>query len=313
MSGSALRRVTAMALAVAGLGVLGVLAPLATAPAQAAQYRYWTYWWGAGSGWQYASLGPAYDSARIGNGFVLGWRFGVTGPNGGGSSPPRHSAGYDSFHCPPTPAGQVGVALVVDFGTAADQPPGDHRPLTGAVLVSCVTLAPHSNGITALGQAGVSFLPRASDGLVCALDGYPSTECAAVVADPTPAPTRTAAPTPTRPAPNPTSPAGAGTGTTGTATGSRTTSPGSPGPAGSPSAGTPARSPGASVSASAPAVGAASPSGPSAEQTLPATSALAVAGADTTSAGTPWPVIAVLVLVAGLGAGTWWARRRSGP
>ena len=291
-------RGTAIALAVTLLGGLAILLPAAAA--QASQYRYWTYWWGHGSGWQYASLGPGYDAGRISDGFVLGWRFGTTGANGGGASPPRHSASYASFRCPTAPAGQIGVALVVDFGTAADQPPGDHRPLTGSVVATCVTITPHSSGATVLSAARINVTTRA-DNLVCSLDGYPRTECAALVADPAPTPTRPAAPTRT-------SSASAGAGTTGTPAPTRTSTDTSP-------SATPGKAATPSRSATAPA-SSPSPTGTSAvvvvpEQTLPAAPAGALAAQTQSGAGSPWPVTGVLLVLAALGGGTWWTRRRS--
>lgn len=281
-------RVTAMTLALTLLTGLVALLPAATA--HAAQYRYWTYWWGTGSGWQYASLGPSYDRGRIKDRSVVGWRFGTTGPNGGGASPPRRSA---SFSCPAAQPGQISVELIVDFGTAADAPPGDHRPLSNAVQVSCVQLPDGSNGVAVLNTANIS-VRASSDGLVCGLAGYPSTECAALVADPAPA---AAKPTPARSTPAP-----AATGTT--AASPRPTAH-SPSPATTtapthsptPSAGTPA--------ATGTTVGVVLP-----EQTLPAAPAGALStAASSESSGSPWPVVGVALLLAALGGGIWWRRR----
>lgn len=279
-------RVTALALALTLLAGLAALVP-ATA-AHAAQYRYWTYWWGSGAGWQYASLGPSYDNGRIQDGLVVGWHFGTTGPNGGGAQPPRHSA---AVSCPKAPTGQVSIGLVVDFGTSADTPPGDHRPLANAVQVSCVAVSRGSNGAAVLAAAGIDIRWRASDGLVCGLGGYPSTECPALVADP--APTRTPAPS--------------GTHTTAAVTGPGTAT---ATPSGhSPSASRPPSPP------PAPAVAGSSPAGAAVgvilpEQTLPAAPAGALAAQAPSSTGSPWPIAVVGLVLAALGAGTWWTRRR---
>ena len=287
-----------MTLAVTLLGGLAFLLPAATA--QASQYRYWTYWWGRESGWQYASLGPAYDAGRISDGFVLGWRFGTTGANGGGASPPRHSGSYASFHCPKTPAGQLGVALVIDFGTVADVPPGDTRPLANSVIATCVVVPRPSSGANVLGLAGISVRAR-SDGLVCGLDGYPRAECAALVADPAPTPTRGPAPAKTTSAP-------VGAGSTGT-----------PAPTHPPVGTSPLATSGKAATPSrsgAPRAASLSPTGTAAgvvapQQTLPAAPAGALAAQQQSSSGSPWPVAGVLLVMAAVGGGTWWTRRRS--
>lgn len=163
---------TALALTLTAVGAVLLTSPAASA----AQFRYWTYWWGTGAGWRYASLGPSYDSAHLSDQAVLGWRFGVTGPNGGGADPPRQAGSYSALGCSSNPkSGTVRVALVVDFGTAADVPPGDTRPLANAVDVQCVQVPVGSNGAQVLAAAGIAVRWRASDGLVCGLDGYPST------------------------------------------------------------------------------------------------------------------------------------------
>ncbi|MEO6822150.1 MAG: hypothetical protein ABI468_06750, partial [Candidatus Nanopelagicales bacterium] len=90
-----------MTLAVTLLGGLAFLLPAATA--QASQYRYWTYWWGTGSDWRYASLGPSFDAPHLGDQSVVGWRFGTTGPNGGGAAPPRQSGSYTALGCSAQP------------------------------------------------------------------------------------------------------------------------------------------------------------------------------------------------------------------
>lgn len=288
MSASRARR----ALAVTLLTGLAILLPATTA--QASQFRYWTYWWGTGSAWRYASLGPSFDAPHLTDESVLGWRFGVTGPNGGGAEPPRQSGSYTVLGCSAAPvSGSLRIALVVDFGAAADAPPGETRPLSNSVLVKCVVVPAGSNGAQVLGAAGINIHWRASDGLVCGLAGYPKTECAAVVADPTPTPTRR--PTPAKDT--------AGAGPTIVATPSLSATPtGSTAP--TPSAATPTA-----------ATAAASPSGTPAgvavpEQTLPAAPVGALAAAQQSSSGSPWPVAVVLLVLAALGGGTWWKRRR---
>ena len=132
--------------------VVGVLVALplalvtllaAAVPAEASTYRYWTYWWGSGTGktaagWTFAQVGPA--GHRVGDTWVLGWRFATTSTVGG--TPPRQSADFATL-CPglstPT-SGSVRVALVVDYGTTSDAPPGQAPPTTSTVRRECLTV-----------------------------------------------------------------------------------------------------------------------------------------------------------------------------
>jgi hypothetical protein len=212
------RRATATALAVAVLGVpvtLGLAVALAPA-AEASTFRYWSYWWGERPGkpsaWQYASQGPATHS--VGDTWVLGWRFATAPENG--TSAPRQSASFAAL-CPGLDApvaGSVRVALVVDYGSSADAPPGQSPPTSSTVRVECLTLptSPRVTGSSVLAAAGVPV--RTEAGLVCALDGYPKGECAPLVSAPAPSPSRTStsprpsatatAPASTRPSAKPT-------------------------------------------------------------------------------------------------------------
>ena len=218
---SSYRRTTAVAqrVATAVVGVLVavplVLAALlvAAGPAEASTYRYWTYWWGANPGkaaqsWTFAQVGPA--GHRVNDAWVLGWRF-ATSTTTTGSAPPRESSDFATL-CPSLPASVAGhdrVALVVDYGTAADAPPGQTPPSTSTARVECLTLPStpqHETGAQVLAAAGVTV--RSENGLICGLDGYPVGECAPVIPDPvatTPAPTATAAaPAATAPSTSPT-------------------------------------------------------------------------------------------------------------
>ena len=193
------RRTSAVAQRVATV-VVGVLVtvPLvlvallaAAGPAEASTYRYWTYWWGsnpgkATPGWTFAQVGPA--GHRVGDTWVLGWRF-ATSTTTTGSAKPRQSPDFATL-CPSLAepvVGQDRVALVVDYGTAADAPPGQTPPSTSTVRVECLTLSAspqHQTGAQALAAAGVTV--RSENGLICGLDGYPVDECAPVIPDPVP-------------------------------------------------------------------------------------------------------------------------------
>ncbi len=73
------------------------------------------------------------------------------------------------------PNGQKRVAVVLDFGTAAEAPRGESPP---PARVACVVVPSSANGVQVL-AAATSI--RSKDGLVCALSGYPQTECATTV------------------------------------------------------------------------------------------------------------------------------------
>jgi hypothetical protein len=309
--------------------VLAAIAPLVVlvvgaAPAEASTYRYWTYWWGAGSGgsqtgWRFAAVGPA--GHRVGDAWVLGWRFATSTTSGG--TAPRSSASFASL-CPslaaPVP-GSLRVALVVDYGTSSDAPPGQQPPTTSTVRVECTTVPTGASGVTVLNTVGVSV--RSSDGLICALDGYPVGECAPVVPDPTPSasPPHSAAPTASRPAGAAASASSAASHPASASGAARATpSPGaasSPGGSATPSRSSSGPTAGATGSltptgAPSAAAGAVTPTGAD-ESLLPAASGSPVAAASTGSAGSagPWGVLAVAVVVA-LAVGSVWWRRRSG-
>ena len=195
------------------------------------------------------------------------------------------------------------MAVVVDYGSTSDAPPGERPPGGGTVRVECVTVAAGANAVTVLTTAGVS-LRVGDNGLVCGIDGYPRTECAAIVVDPTP--TRTAV----KPSPEPSSarPAtsAAGPGATATAT----TSAARPSDSSSTRA-TAEQSTSASPSG---ASSAATPSGATPSETteapLPVRSGAPVAsGTESTSGGGPLGPLAGVALIAVVGAGAWWTAR----
>jgi len=175
------------------------------APASATSYRYWTYWWGRPdrTAWQYAGLGPAADMP--GDGWVLGWRFEITSPTGGGAQTPRTSPSYSDLCSDPVPAAdQERVAVVVDYGDAAAAPAGE--PVPAGPRTVCVVVPVRSHGSDVMRAASVSL--RFQNGFVCGIDGYPLVGCATPVAaapipssDPKPStsatPTRSASATPT--------------------------------------------------------------------------------------------------------------------
>ncbi|WP_320782844.1 SCO2322 family protein [Streptomyces sp. CRN 30] len=148
--------------------------------AQAAGYRYWSFWERAGDGWTYATEGPS--TARPDDGDVQGFRFAVS-EDSGDAAEPRGDAADAAFAaiCAKTPArdGDKRVALVLDFGTAADAPSGETPPRPRTV---CARVADDATTADAL-AAVAGPLRYDTNALLCAIDGYPRTGCGEAVAD----------------------------------------------------------------------------------------------------------------------------------
>lgn len=274
--------------------VLAVLAlAFGAGPAQATSYRFWTYWHGTGSGgWTFSPVGASYRPA---DGAVEGWRFAVSAATGS-RTPPRTSVSFATV-CGSTEAGDgtKRVALVVDFGTSADAPPGQHPPR--GVDTYCAVVGTSADGYDVL-QSYASV--RAEGGLVCSVAGYPAGECGAAVRP-------SASPTPTR----------------------RTTPPAPPSSSSSASSARASRPPAAATESRAAPSGSAPASSPG--SVAPGTTTI---GPATTTAGAPTPVAVAAgglpteptgggsgawipaalggVAVAGLGLAGWRRGRRVG-
>jgi hypothetical protein len=157
-------------------------------------YRYWAYYIGHGATWGYSSRGPAGEYPVDGE--VQGWRFAVQADLAGGLLP--RAAPTFATLCASKPArpGQLRVGVVLDFGTATDAPAHETPP--AGVLPGCVYVPEGASGADVLqAAASVRIGTGADAALVCGIDNYPKTECAAVVSGPIsttgPAPARTVA------------------------------------------------------------------------------------------------------------------------
>ncbi|CAL9587053.1 hypothetical protein SUDANB145_05147 [Streptomyces sp. enrichment culture] len=165
----------------AALPALTVLAALlvvlGTGQAQAAGYRYWSFWNRDGDGWTYATQGPS--TARPDDGDVQGFRFAVS-EDSGDAVQPRGAADFAAI-CADTPAREGGkrVALVLDFGTAADAPAGETPPAT---RTACARVAEDATTADALASVAKPLRYNAN-ALLCAIAGYPRTGCGEAVAD----------------------------------------------------------------------------------------------------------------------------------
>ncbi|WP_411092613.1 SCO2322 family protein [Streptomyces sp. 049-1] len=139
--------------------------------AQAAGYRYWSFWDRDGDQWVYATQGPSLT--RPSDGDVQGFRFAVSA-NSDDAAKPRGAADFASI-CAKTPAedGSKRVALVLDFGTAADAPSGETPP---ARRTACARVAPDATTADALADVAGPLRYNTS-ALLCAIGGYPKSGC----------------------------------------------------------------------------------------------------------------------------------------
>ncbi|WP_322620210.1 SCO2322 family protein [Streptomyces acidicola] len=155
-------------------------------PALATGYRYWSFWEqdggrgdgrNGGSAWTYATQGPS--TARPSDGDVQGLRFAVS-RDADDAAEPRGAADFASI-CAKTPPseGRKRVALVIDFGTAADAPSGETppEPRTACALVP-------EDATTAEALAAVAGpLRYDTNALLCAIADYPEMGCGDPVPD----------------------------------------------------------------------------------------------------------------------------------
>ncbi|MFI9200601.1 SCO2322 family protein [Streptomyces sp. NPDC053048] len=151
----------------------GLLAVLAAAPAHAEGYRYWSFWQhGAkAADWAYATQGPG--SLRPGDGEVIGFRFAVS-KDSADAAKPRGAADFAAV-CDGTPAedGTKRVAVVLDFGTAADAPGGERPPANRS---ACARVGKDASAGEAL-AAVAKPLRYNADALLCGIAGYPKSGC----------------------------------------------------------------------------------------------------------------------------------------
>ncbi|WP_329257757.1 SCO2322 family protein [Actinoallomurus sp. NBC_01490] len=163
--------------------VLWVVWALA-APASADATAFWGYWQADGSKWAFAQTGPASTHPK--DGTVEGWRFAKS--SGESGTPPRDAPDFAKI-CGSTPkqAGAKRVAVVIDYGEAADAPAGATPP---AAKTSCASVPQNATGSDVL--AKVARPQSDKSGLVCAIDAFGT--CAAAAPSSSSSPSATAAP-----------------------------------------------------------------------------------------------------------------------
>jgi hypothetical protein len=154
--------------------IAALLAVTVTGPAQAVDYRFWGFYQLASGSWSFAQKGP--DQTVPEDGTVEGWRFAVSGADS--SRFPRDLLTFDEI-CSTTPAsaGNKRVGLVVDFGRAADSADNATPPEPTSV---CAVVPTAATSVDVLKEAGDL---RSEKGIVCAVDGYPATDCGGEVKD----------------------------------------------------------------------------------------------------------------------------------
>jgi hypothetical protein len=198
----------AAALGLAALAGYAAVVMTVTAQASAATaYRYWAYYVAApasvghASSWQYSQRGPATEHPVSGE--VQGWRFAEQIDAANGLLP--GAAPDFSALCASTPAkaGDIRVGVVIDFGLASDAPAHEKPP--AGVVRGCVNVPDDATGADVLAASAAIRIGTGSDaGLVCGIDGYPTTECAvAVAASPLPPAATPPAATPSAATPSP--------------------------------------------------------------------------------------------------------------
>jgi hypothetical protein len=181
------RWVAGRAAAVLAAALAAVLVLPVAGPAQAQQaYRFWGYYTWQGGEWTFSETGP--DQTRPADGAVEGWRFAVSGAAGSARVP--RAAGDFALICGSTPAasGQKRIAVVIDYGVAAEAPQGETPPPARG---ACAVVAANATGLETLRAVAALRLKNA---LVCSLDGYPRTECGAPYDGPLPNPTASESP-----------------------------------------------------------------------------------------------------------------------
>lgn len=115
-----------------------------------------------------------------------------------GASQPRGAASFATI-CAKTPArdGTKRVALVIDFGTAADAPSGESPP---SPRTACARVSPDATTAEALASVAKP-LRYDTNALLCAIAGYPETGCGEQVSGQAPGtdePTSAAEPQPAK-------------------------------------------------------------------------------------------------------------------
>ncbi|MFG3049604.1 SCO2322 family protein [Kitasatospora sp. NPDC048239] len=160
------------------VGLLAGVSVVGAAPAQAAGYRYWSFWKWSGDTWTYQQQGPSVHVPPDGS--TDGWRFAVS-PDGGRDAARPGAPGDFGAICADTPGqpGRKRVAVVLDFGTGADAPSGEAPP---GPRTACARVPASATSAEVL-AAVAPPLRYDTNGLLCAIAGYPKAGCGDQLAD----------------------------------------------------------------------------------------------------------------------------------
>ncbi|MFJ9947737.1 SCO2322 family protein [Kitasatospora sp. NPDC091207] len=150
-----------------------ILLVLGAAPAQAAGYRYWSFWKWSDGAWAYQQQGPAVYVPQDGG--VDGWRFAVS-PDGGQDAARPGAAGDFAAVCGSTAeqSGRKRVAVVLDFGGTADAPGSGETPPERRTACAVVPTSASSAEVLATVAPPLRY---DTNGLLCAIAGYPKAGC----------------------------------------------------------------------------------------------------------------------------------------
>jgi hypothetical protein len=153
------------------LSLLTGLFVVTMSPAHATGYRYWSFWDRTGTTWAYATQGPS--TAVPPDGAVQGFRFAVS-QDSASATTPRGTASFTTI-CADTPArdGRKRLALVLDFGTPTDAPPGEEPPPRRTACASVPGDATTAEALATVAKP----LRYDTNALLCAIAGYPETGC----------------------------------------------------------------------------------------------------------------------------------------
>jgi hypothetical protein len=142
-------------------------------------YTYWGYyqWDPQGSTWAFAPVGANDTKQLPEDGDVYGFRWALV--VGQDTRPPRADGDFDAI-CADTEAtsGQKRLAFVLDYGTDDDAPEGDQPPQPRGVCA-----AVDEGFTTQQALATVADVRTDDSGLICGIDGYPSSGCGEQVKD----------------------------------------------------------------------------------------------------------------------------------
>lgn len=172
------RAITLTAPAAVAAAVTCALVALLAAPAQAAAYRYWTYWQSAPGDPTWAFSNQGAGTTVPPDGAIEAWSFAISTESAARDAAPGMAPDFAAI-CSGTQSteGSKRVALVIDPGPAGIAPEGEEpfEPVT-----ECVVADVDATGYEIMRSV---VQVRTDNGLVCALDGYPATECAPILDD----------------------------------------------------------------------------------------------------------------------------------